>query len=599
MADTTVTDVSENGNDGTIVGGCTANNGYMTFPGGDGSANNYVSMPVIDWTKYGAVTISIDLKQNVDQGNYFTYGFCKTEKRNSPDPAGYMFLNANRPDNAGARFAITSSAWRNEEEVVAPSVMRGQWSHIVVTIDGKNAKIYKDGKFVAENSWGMSFTDLGTTEYNWLARSPYGGDWYWAGDISDFRIYGTALSEQKVEALYQEVEADRESLFPEHPLNSTIESGEGTVQYLKDGKPVSSAHESAPVTLRVEAADGYEIGKIEWNGGLQNASGSSFSSEFTVGSDSNVRVWFDPTDDKLTMKQISESEREGMNYVTPGTGVDGSWDNYLTDGDAKTFTDISGIGTYYVFDAGENAKFRLSSVIMYSREDFAGRLFFTLWGADSLESIKTHGTEGSDCKQMKDSSGGTTFGGGSANGNNHTGNSRVEYDLSGNPSCRYVVLQCENERPTAAGEIKFYGKIVPTHHVTIKQGEQMIEEDVEDGKVVVCSSDTPVAWTIDGKTLAIGKKFRHIVTGDVTIEAVDPAGKEADGVAVQEGTQSSDDQYQFVANYGVNTKGNITFTFVSGAYKAVKEVPVGDYAGKQVEFTVNTGGKTIDYVVAQ
>ncbi len=140
---------------------------------------------------------------------------------------------------------------------------------------------------------------------------------------------------------------------------------------------------------------------------------------------------------------------------------------------------------------------------------------------------------------------------------------------------------------------------VQSHHVTIKQGGQTIERDVEDGKVIVCSSDTPVAWTIGGETLAIGKKFRHIVTGDVTIEAVDPAGKEADGVAVEEATLSTNDQYQFVANYGANTTGNITFIFVSDEYRAVKKVPVGDYAGQQVEFTVYTGGKTIDYVIAQ
>ncbi len=139
------------------------------------------------------------------------------------------------------------------------------------------------------------------------------------------------------------------------------------------------------------------------------------------------------------------------------------------------------------------------------------------------------------------------------------------------------------------------------HQVTIRDMDGK-EQHIfaETNEVVVCSSDRMAAWTINGVTLAIGKTFRHIVTGDVTIEALDPAGKEADGVAVEEGTQQPDGRYQFVANYGAGTTGKtVTYTFVSDDRHKAEKIVTDDYAGRQVQFTVETGGKTIRYVVAR
>ena len=78
-----------------------------------------------------------------------------------------------------------------------------KWTHIVGTFDGSYAKIYRDGQLV--NSIPVS----GDIKYNfpnsmWIGRyHDDNEDYYFHGYIDEVRIYGTALTENEVFALYE------------------------------------------------------------------------------------------------------------------------------------------------------------------------------------------------------------------------------------------------------------------------------------------------------------------------------------------------------------------------------------------------------------
>ncbi len=117
------------------------------------------------------------------------------------------------------------------------------------------------------------------------------------------------------------------------------------------------------------------------------------------------------------------------------------------------------------------------------------------------------------------------------------------------------------------------------------------------GKILVLTSDESVSWTIGGQVLAIGKKFRYVVDGDVTIiaRATTPDDR-ANGIAV--GDVTSDEGQKVVVTYGDSAKDTVNFTFVTdnGEKATLEGQSVADYKGQSVEYTIIGTDKTIAYV---
>ncbi len=116
----------------------------------------------------------------------------------------YMFLTPNNGATNSPRFAITTSAGGGESMVTAPSGLTpGQWHHIAVVIDADSMMLtlYVDGQAVDSTETGTLPADLGQTTQNWLARSQYTADPYFAGSLDEFRIYDRALSPGEVRYL--------------------------------------------------------------------------------------------------------------------------------------------------------------------------------------------------------------------------------------------------------------------------------------------------------------------------------------------------------------------------------------------------------------
>ena len=70
-------------------------------------------------------------------------------------------------------------------------------SNCIVTI-----KIYKNGELISTNTNTNIVTTLSSSNFVAVGCDFPGGDEYFYGKISDFRIYATALSAEDVKALY-------------------------------------------------------------------------------------------------------------------------------------------------------------------------------------------------------------------------------------------------------------------------------------------------------------------------------------------------------------------------------------------------------------
>lgn len=75
------------------------------------------------------------------------------------------------------------------------------WHHFVITFDGLNLIYYIDGQQFSKKTF--STKQVATGNYNINIGRHYGGGYNFKGNMSDIRIYATALSADDVKSLYQ------------------------------------------------------------------------------------------------------------------------------------------------------------------------------------------------------------------------------------------------------------------------------------------------------------------------------------------------------------------------------------------------------------
>jgi hypothetical protein len=197
-----VTDSSGKGNSGTAEG----NPVYVDGPAGYGKALQFdgldddVVLPV--GTLISTMTsCSIATWVNLNTTNtgswerVFDFGTSST--------AGYMFLSPRQNTNGAMRFAITTGTNTGESGVNSPTNLSAGWHHVAVVIDGtaKTLQLCLDGEIVASGPTAVLPKDLGKTTQNWLGRSQWTSDAYFAGILDDFRIYTRPLSAGEVRYL--------------------------------------------------------------------------------------------------------------------------------------------------------------------------------------------------------------------------------------------------------------------------------------------------------------------------------------------------------------------------------------------------------------
>jgi len=189
-------DASGNRADGTLAGAASWGAGRMTGASLalDGKTG-HLALPAGIVSDIGDVSIAVWVYWDAAVTNARVFDFGSSD-------IAYMALTP-RDLSGRLKFMITGTTYFGEQAIAAQAALpTGRWVHLAVTLSGQTGILYVDGQEAGRND-ALTLTpfQLGATTRNWLGRSQYAGDPYFAGRMQDLQIVAGALSAAEIAAL--------------------------------------------------------------------------------------------------------------------------------------------------------------------------------------------------------------------------------------------------------------------------------------------------------------------------------------------------------------------------------------------------------------
>ncbi|MES2680048.1 MAG: LamG-like jellyroll fold domain-containing protein [Bacteroidota bacterium] len=195
-------DLSGNGNNGTVVGASLTSDRF----GNPGNAydfngtSNYISLPPASFASLNVYSYSMWIKPS----STLTTGFIAFSVGASSQP-WCMSMNYNSPNIFAGCYNNGSSPVQSY--IISSAVPITSWIHLVFTRDLTSIKLYVNSLQVAATSFSSTNNQTanygtGTFAANFGARSNL--SYYFPGKIDDARMYSSVLSQNDVNALYNE-----------------------------------------------------------------------------------------------------------------------------------------------------------------------------------------------------------------------------------------------------------------------------------------------------------------------------------------------------------------------------------------------------------
>ena len=199
---TTWSDVSGNGNNGTLTGSPTyVSSETFTFNG----SSDFILLPAnfFPYPSLTTFTISLWFKSSSTAGGTL---FEQQSTTNPGSASGYVpviYLNTNgtirvEPFFYGDPFnVITSSSVLNDNT----------WHNVIVTYDSGECKLYIDGVVESQQLNGLTLQSYTSTYYYMVGAGRANGrglgSFYLNGSISDFKFYNKSLTENEIAKNYE------------------------------------------------------------------------------------------------------------------------------------------------------------------------------------------------------------------------------------------------------------------------------------------------------------------------------------------------------------------------------------------------------------
>jgi hypothetical protein len=178
-----------------LSGTNSTNGAYVSIPAGINALGATTAITVACW-----VNVTTDRAW----GRVFDFGNTST--------TGYMFLTTYQAQNtpSSVRFAITATNNAAEQQITSTArLSTGVWHHLAVVLDvgaTYTGTLYVDGAVAGTNAaMTLRPSNLGNTTNNWIGRSTFTADPYFAGLVDDFRVYNRALPASEIAALFTTV----------------------------------------------------------------------------------------------------------------------------------------------------------------------------------------------------------------------------------------------------------------------------------------------------------------------------------------------------------------------------------------------------------
>ncbi len=295
-------DASENGNDLEIIGSLSFEEGKLgeralSFNGNGSYARlpatvaNFEALTVAAWVKWGggiAEQRVLDFSRSPESGFHLSTG---------PFGEGMEWVGG----HAGESWSVQG-----------PEFAEDTWTHVAVTLDGAEARLYVDGTLAGSAEVSHLPLDIAPV-LNQLGRSPFESTAArFVGCLDDVRVYNYALAEVQVEALFE-----GRSLSPAEAWRlSFFGSGEATGEAADDADP----DEDGIVNLAERAYGGNPLKSDVWIQPRLDESGTLLSLIYRRSR----------TASDLLFKVLENSELESGWKVSAGEseviGADGSAD---------------------------------------------------------------------------------------------------------------------------------------------------------------------------------------------------------------------------------------------------------------------------------
>ena len=168
---------------GTLYGNAVIENGVLTL---DGTNGTYFALPQGCLDDADEFTVSMDIKTNMQSGNFFTFTIGNTDQK-------YVYL---RIKGNEVRLVRSVTSWRNEEgfNYIPPiDLSEDFYNYTIVSTVGKLA-LYIDGELVGEAATTTTNADMGENLLVMLGKSTYSPDLYFSGSYDNVHVYRRALT---------------------------------------------------------------------------------------------------------------------------------------------------------------------------------------------------------------------------------------------------------------------------------------------------------------------------------------------------------------------------------------------------------------------
>ena len=182
---TTWTDLSGQGNNGTLVNGVaysSDNSGYLIFDGND----DKVTLPVGSDFAYGTGDFTVEMWFNVTGTSPQQYGerlFCQTQ-----GGTNYFVISASRGSPVVKKPVFTYGASGTGTHIVSSTAYtEGTWHHLIITRNGTTATLYLDNSSVATATVSLDFNN--TTYVPTIGAFTHSDSLNLDGKISIVRVY--------------------------------------------------------------------------------------------------------------------------------------------------------------------------------------------------------------------------------------------------------------------------------------------------------------------------------------------------------------------------------------------------------------------------
>jgi hypothetical protein len=181
----------------------------LRMSGTSATNGGYATIPSLQTLAPGALTIACWVYITADQMWQRVFDLGVTSTATPVVPLRYMFLTTHQAiGTASVRFAITTMGNTMEDRInmTTPALLTlNAWHHLAVTLTAgapSTGTLYIDHAVAGSNAaMTLHAADLGATDANFIGKSQFAADAYFAGMVDDFRVYKRALTTAEIAAL--------------------------------------------------------------------------------------------------------------------------------------------------------------------------------------------------------------------------------------------------------------------------------------------------------------------------------------------------------------------------------------------------------------